>query len=428
MNRASNRPSSRRGPNACLLLVASLVIVACGWPPAMADPDDRIYRVDYKVSPAPSAGGAWVEMRVRQPGHFLRAIDMPTLSGRLSDFSGDGEVSRSDERLSWMVPRSGGKLRWFARLDHRRANDGYDAYIEPHWALFRGEDLIPSATTRALKHATSETSLSFDLPDDWSVVTPYRDHDGTFRIDDPQRRHDTPTGWIVAGQLGVRIETIEDVRVIVAGPVGQSIRRMDLLALLRWTVPYLQRILPGFPRRLTIVSAGEPMWLGALSAPQSIYVHAVRPLISGNATSTLVHEAVHVGLGLSGEYGADWIVEGLAEYYSLEVLRRSGTISETRFRSAHRDMAAWARDAENLCEEYSSGSSTALAVTIMAKLDAEIRAATAGRSSLDDVLQRLSDHPGKISVAEFREVATDIAGTPLKSLQDKELPGCKTNG
>ena len=70
------------------------------------------------------------------------------------------------------------------------------------------------------------------------------------------------------------------------------------------------------------------MWRGALSAPQSLYVHAERPLLSGNATSTLLHEIVHIGLGLADERGADWIVEGLAEYYSLEVLRRSGTISE----------------------------------------------------------------------------------------------------
>src|SRR5690606_21947056 len=134
-----------------------------------------------------------------------------------------------------------------------------------------------------------------------------------------------PTGWIVLGHLGVRYDTISGIRTKVAGPVNQGVRRMDMLALLRWTLPELLRILPDFPHRLTIVSAGDPMWRGALSAPQSLYLHAERPLISENGTSTLLHEVVHVGLGVGAGHGADWVVEGLAEYYSLEMLRRSGT-------------------------------------------------------------------------------------------------------
>lgn len=428
MNLMPDMSSPTRSRHRRVWLLAVLLGMSCGCqaPPAAAA--DRVYRLEFRITPDPAARGARVELRLRQPGYYLREIDMSTLGGRLSDFSGDGKLTRAGDRITWLPPQDGGNLRWFARLEHRRGGGAYDAYIEPQWALFRGEDIIPSATTRTLKDASSDTRLRFDLPDHWSIVTPYRAVDGDFAIDNPERRFDTPTGWIVAGDLGVRIETIENVRVIVAGPVGYSIRRMDLLALLRWTLPDLVRILPNFPDRLTIVSAGDPMWRGALSAPRSVYLHAERPLISGNATSTLVHEAVHVGLALSDADGADWIVEGLAEYYSLELLRRSGTISSERFRTAHRDLAAWARDADVLCGAHSNGSTTALAVTVMVELDAEIRAATGGRSGLDDVMAALSGHDGKISVPGFRDVATKIAGKPLKTLQDKRLPGCRANG
>lgn len=402
-----------------------LLLVACTWHggASSADAPSR-YRLDYRIALDPETGGARIEMRLRQPGYFLREIDLSTLGGRLSGFEGDGEVSRDDDRVTWLPPADGGTLRWSAKLSHRRNGDGYDAYIEDDWALFRFEDVIPSADSRTLRGTESDTRVTFDVPKGWSVVTPYREEDGRWHIANPERRFDTPSGWIVAGDIGVRIEMIDGVRVIVAGPVEHDVRRMDILALLHWTVPDLLRVLPRFPQRLTVVSAGDPMWRGALSAPESLYLHAGRPLLSGNATSTLLHEVVHIGLGLSDERGADWIVEGLAEYYSLEVLRRSGTISEDRFRKAHRELANWARDAEKLCTRHSTGDTTALAVTVMAEVDAEIRKTTDGRASLDDVLERLGRHPGKISVGNFREIVANIAGAPLKSLRPARLRGC----
>ena len=172
---------------------------------------------------------------------------------------------------------------------------------------------------------------------------------GTIRIDNPDRRLDLPSGWIVMGHLGVRREQIAGMQVAVAGPVDHSIRRLDTLALLNWTMPELARIVPELPPRLTVVSAGEPMWRGGLSAPLSLFLHADRPLISENATSTLLHEIMHMALGLDSEDDYDWIIEGLAEYYSLQLLARSGTISAARYAMAEEDLAEWAREATALC-------------------------------------------------------------------------------
>lgn len=416
------------GPRLILFLAGALPLAGCGLgsTDAGAQESERVYRLDYVVTIDPGAQGAHVELNLEQRDDFLRELEMSLHGGRISDVQGDGDVAVDDGRVAWRPPDEGGQLRWFARIGHLRDEDEYDAYATGDWALFRAEDIIPSADTRTLKGARSETHLAFRLPRGWSSVTPYFGNDDRFEIDNPRRRFDTPTGWIVLGELGIRSDTVSGIRTKVAGPVGHGIRRMDVLALLRWTLPELLRILPDFPDRLTVVSAGDPMWRGALSAPQSLFMHADRPLISENGTSTLLHEVVHVGLGLSAGRGADWIVEGLAEYYGLEVLRRSGTISQRRYERARDDLAEWGRESSDLCGRRSTGSRTARAVTILARVDAEIRDRTDGRRSLDDVLRELAEMDDKITVAAFRETVADVADEPVDALSDRNLPGCET--
>lgn len=412
------------------LLALQLALPACSVPASDAEASERsaatrIYSIDYRVTPDPGARGAKVVMTVKQDDDYLRELDMPLRGGEISDLGGDGDVSLADDRIVWNPPAAGGSLRWFATIDHRRSSESYDAYIEDDWALFRAEDIIPSALTRTLQGAESRTRLSFDLPAEWSSVTPYFGRNDSYEIDNPERRFDTPTGWIVLGRIGVRNERIDNVRLKVAGPTGHSIRRMDMLALMRWTLPELRRILPEFPERLTFVSAGAPMWRGALSAPQSVYVHADRPLISENGTSTMLHETVHVALGLTAARGADWIVEGFAEYYSLEMLHRSGTISTERYRTAHAGLASWGRETRELCTLHSSGSNMARAVSLLADLNGEISKASRGKANLDDVLFELGSYDSRISVEQFREIVERVAGKPVSTLNAKNLPGCK---
>jgi hypothetical protein len=419
---------AQRGASVATALLLTL-LSGCGVPASDAEarerPAERIYQMDYLVTPDPAAKGAQVELTVKQPSHFLREISMPLRDGQISDVRGDGDVTVSGDRVTWELPDDGGRLRWFARIDHRRGDETYDAYIDADWALFRGEDIIPSATARTLVRAESRARLTFDLPANWSSVTPYFGRDDSYAIVNAERRFDTPTGWIVLGDVGVRNETIGGVRTKVAGPAGHSIRRMDMLALMRWTLPELLRLLPDFPKRLTFVSAAEPMWRGALSAPRSVFVHAHRPLISENATSTMLHETVHVGLSLSAESGADWIVEGFAEYYSLEMLLRSGTISHDRYRAAHADLESWGSETRELCTRRSRAANTARAVTILVELNEEIEKVSGGKADLDDVFRELADYDKKITVEQFRAIVEDVAGKPVDALKAKNLPGCK---
>lgn len=408
------------------LILCVALCGACGTQVADSEEpaDPLAYQLKLVFEPRPLDNVVDVTMQLEQPRSLLRELRMRN-DVRISRLRGDGDVVRESTETRWLPPANGGTLRWSVAVPHRRNGDGYDAWLGAEFGLFRAEDVVPRASSRTLKGAHSETTLRFRLPAGWSVVTQYHDS-SPIRVDNPERRLDLPSGWIVMGKLGVRREQIAGMRVAVAGPVNHSIRRLDTLALLNWTLPELARIIPELPSRLTIVSAGEPMWRGGLSAPKSLYLHAERPLISENATSTLLHEIMHMALGLDSADGYDWIVEGLAEYYSLQLLSRSGSISAPRYSAARQDLAEWARDAKALCGKHSTGSRTALAVGVLARLDSEIATATAGEASLDDLVRDLLDRGELLDLTVLNASSTAIIGHKPDALHSDRLPGCRS--
>lgn len=357
---------------------------------AWIKPDERIATVKIRLSRNPELVN-WMRFYI-DPDRHDRILS-------------SGELAIDDDEALWTPPDEDAWLQYDVALTSRRGNGRYDGYVTDDWALFRADDLVPPVRTDFQDGAQSKARLELKLPEGWSVATRYpRYTSGRFKLDDPDRVVDRPTGWLVMGKIGTRRETIGGTKVTIAGPVGQGIRRMDMLAFLRWTLPTMQQIFPAFPDRLLIVSADDPMWRGALSAPSSLFVHADRPLISGNATSTLIHELVHVAMSARSGPRADWIVEGLAEFYSLEILHRSGTISTDRYEKAHRALAEWGEEADSLEVDRSHGPITAKAVARLRTIDAEIRERSRGRRSLDAVVRALADVDGEITRERFAEL------------------------
>jgi predicted metalloprotease with PDZ domain len=165
-------------------------------------------------------------------------------------------------------------------------------------------------------------------------------------------------------------------------------RRLDTLAFLRWTMPRLVKIFDDFPERLLIVGASDDMWRGGLSGPSSLYLHTARPLISENATSTVLHELVHVATSSARERD-DWLVEGMAEYYSLEILRRSGGISKKRYDQTMQTLAAWVKREDGKLRSPSSGADTARAVLLLWNLAEQLKQSEVG--NLDDLVTEMAD-------------------------------------
>lgn len=412
-----------------ILLVCLFACSACGAPASETDTEDSSsqYGVHYTITVVPLDESVAVEMDVRQTRGHLRELSFELTDSRTSEFVADGDLHVSGQNVRWLPPRDGGTLSWKARVPHQRRNSGYDALLGRHWGIFRAEDVIPRAHTRTLKGAQSDTSLSFTLPAGWSAISEYSTLSGQIEVTNPDRRFDQPRGWMAMGDLGVRRETIAGTRIAIAAPEGQDVHRMDMLALMNWILPELSTILPDAIPRLTVISAGDPMWRGGLSAPASIYIHADRPLISENATSTLVHELVHVAMGVTAESGFDWIIEGLAEYYSLELLRRGGAITERRYQRALEKQLEWAASATSLCGYRSSGATTALAVVTFRDLDKEISEKSGGQFSLDNVLIEVSGTRSRITLNTIERIVAGLLQGPSDTLMVDKLRGCKQN-
>ena len=402
-----------------------LIFAACG----MSDSESASreapgeYEVHYTITPVPASSTVHVELSLKQARALLRELSFAA-DTRIRNIKADGQVITHGDRITWHPPATGGTLAWEAKVRSQRGKGRFDALLSADWGIFRMEDIIPRARTRTLKGAESRTSFEFSLPTAWSAITVYPSIDTPIAVDRSERRFDQPTGWIAIGDLGVRRETIAGTRVAIVAPRGEDMRRMDMLALLNWTLPELAEILPNALPRLTIVGAGDPMWRGGLSAPASFFLHAGRPLISENATSALLHEVMHTALGIRPRAGYDWIVEGLAEYYSIELLRRGKAVTADRASTAMRRQHEWAEQAELLCADASTAATTALAVTILAALDRELSAATNGEAGLDDLLPGIVGRD--VDLAVLTALASDVMGAPPDVLHIDKLPGCNS--
>lgn len=384
-----------------LLVLLSLSAAAGAAAPA------RPYGLDWHARFLPGKGYVEARLEVTQSLHRLIEVDFNAPAPRYSHFEGDGSISREDERLIWQVPRKGGELRYRVQVDHERSG-AHDALMTRDWAIARLDDLFPPAGVRSRVYAHSEARLYLEGPAGWSFESRYGpvDADGV-AVETDSRRFERPLGWLAAGDLGIRRTRVSDRRIAIAGPKDQDFRRLDVLTFLRWTLPELTRIAPSLPERVVIVGGGREMWRGGLSGPGSLYVHPDRPLVSGNGTSTLLHELMHVATGEPPAKGADWIAEGIAEYYSLAILERTGGISRRRFRRTLERLEHWAREENGELTDPSTGADTARAVLLFHDLDRELRGAGA---SLDVVTAELL--AGRISLKRLADLVCDVLGEP----------------
>jgi predicted metalloprotease with PDZ domain len=429
MRTPMNRELSVRLADMHRLRLGSLLLLAA-WPAlatqAQGGGAASWYDAAYRAVLHPEQGTIDVELNLsgeKLPSSVTLRIDAQHYKG----FTSTDPLQVGTTHVTWHPQGKKSRLRYQFVVNHERSPQHYDSLMRPDWAVFRGDKMVPRVSVKARRGLHARASIEFVLPPQWSIATAYAPQSDApsgaarFEFDDPQRRFDRPGGWMLAGRIGSRGEKIGHVRAIVAAPVGENARRQDMLAFLNWNLPRLLEVFTDFPDRVLIVTAGDPMWRGGLSGPGSLFLHSERPLISENRTSSLLHELVHIALGIRADGESDWIVEGLAEFYSLETLRRSGGISEHRYKQAIAGLEKWARRSATVFAKSSTGPTTARAVVTLRAVDAEIRSVTNGKASLDEVARRLAAERGTVSLVRLQEVAQAVAGRPLRSLQREQL-------
>ncbi|MGH8354217.1 MAG: hypothetical protein ACRERY_11930 [Pseudomonas sp.] len=401
--------------SAALLSAALLALSTPLWAAPRVD-------LDYHVRFLPQSDQAEVRLTLEQ-GQAVSSLSFDLGDkGYYSDFKADGQWQRQGAtRGIWQPAKGAASLSYRVRISHPRKSGSFDARMTDNWALLRGDDLVPSAQLKLAKGTELIARLEFELPKGWdSVETGWpRIGKKRFRIDNPARQFDRPTGWMLAGKLGSRRAKLGETEVTVAAPVGEDLRRMDILTLLTFVWPEAQAVFPRDPAKLLIVGAGDPMWRGGLSAANSLFMHADRPLVSENGTSSLVHELVHVFSRIHGRDRSDWISEGLAEYYAIELMRRAGGLSEERYQNVREHLRAWSEDVTSLRGERVNGPTTARAVLLLQELDKEIRQRSKGQYSLDDVTRGLM-RLDKVSTRDFIELSQNLMREP-SALLDTQL-------
>ena len=379
--------------------------------------------LDYRVKFLPETDQAEVSLTLEK-GEVVQKLAFNLGSkGYYSDFSADGTWTQDGpESGTWLPGKGKSSLTYKVRISHPRANDTFDARMTPDWALLRGDDLVPSARLSKDDKVELVARLQFELPKGWNgIETGWpKVGENKFRIDNPSRQFDRPTGWILAGKIGSRRAQLGDSDVTVDAPVGEGMRRMDILTLLTFVWPEAQAVFPRDPAKLLIVGANDPMWRGGLSAPNSIFFHADRPLVSENGTSSLVHELVHVFSRIRDTDRSDWISEGLAEYYAIELVRRAGGMSEDRYQAIRKKLMGWSKKVDSLRTDDSTGPVTARAVLLLQELDREIRKNTDNQRSLDDVTRGLM-RLDKASTKDFIEISENVMGRGSEVLDSKLL-------
>ncbi|MGF6136459.1 hypothetical protein [Pseudomonas laurylsulfatiphila] len=376
--------------------------------------------LDYHVRLLPQSDQAEVRLTLAQ-GSAVRSLDFDLGDGsHYSDFKADGQWQLTPGKAArgvWRPAADKASLTYRVNIDHGRKNGSFDTRMTPNWALMRGDDLVPAARLDQQDGIELVSRLEFELPGGWkSVETAWpRIGQNKFRIDNPSRLFDRPTGWMLAGQLGSRRTRLGETEVTVASPLGQGMRRMDVLTLLTFVWPQVQALYPRHPGKLLIVGANDPMWRGSRSAHESIYLNSHLPLLSESGTSALVRELAQVFGRINGTKRSDWIGEGFAEYYAIELVRRAGGMSDERYESLHGKLVRTSQKVTTLRSDRVNPVQVARAVVLLQELDREIRLKTHNKRSLDDVL-RGAMRQGDIDTQAFVQLSESVIGGSSKVL------------
>ena len=378
--------------------------------------ENPTYPLNYHVTLNPEHDRAEVVIESDHRG-LLKSLDFDISSGRYSNLQATGELRIHGDPALWTPPKRNARLTLHAKISHERDPGEYDALMTEDWAIFRGDDIIPAARVRTDGRAYAEAWLEFSLPKHWTSVTTGWDKEGArrFRIDNPERRFDRPTGWMIAGQLGTRREKLGDTELVVSAPKGSSLRRMDVVTLITNVWPEVEQAFQTAPPKFAVIGHGDPMWRGALSGPNALFLHGDRPMVSENGTSTVIHELIHVVTRIDSRDRSDWLVEGLAEFYAVELLYRAGSLTEARRTRIMEGLADWGSEVKTLRKKRSAGATTARAVVLLDELDREIQSVTDGERNLDDVMRVLIEKR-TVTTEMFVEVVAEVMGKPSKVL------------
>ncbi len=336
--------------------------------------------------------------------------------GRFEDFTGSGTIEERRGEVRWVPSGPYGELQYIAHVDHRRTpGTGYDSYAGDGWILSRTTAFFPRSGVVFRRDIEpfpeSRARLVLRLPRGWASVTALPgDGPNSYVVETPHQRFDHPRGWLMLGCLKRVDATIGATALTIARAPGVTHAVDRTVQLLAKALPPMLAMFRRPLPRLLVVLGPDPMWRGGLSGEESFYMHGDRPLRSRDHTSPYLHELFHVAAPFRPASDAHWVTEGLAEYYSIELPRRDGSLSEKAYRRALElfgEHGVWGHDFTRSALPALRNNSAPL---VMWALDRRIRAATENARRLDDVVTALAADGGAVSTGRFLGAVRRVAG------------------
>ena len=403
-----------------LLLAAPLMALLLPHEPAAAAARRETFAIDYIVSISAKnpkiASVRWEISGAEETKSFV----LKAPRERFSHFAASGKLETDGDRVTWAPRGPYGHLEYRVTIDHlRHTQQRYDSYAAPDWIVVRARDLFPRTefdfgNPPPEAQPRSRARLVFHLPPGWKSAAAYpTGADGVYALRDSGKALDRPRGWIALGKIDVLRQDIDGIMLEIVRAPGSKYRADEALTWLADALPRLRKMLGTAAEEVLIVSAGDPMWHGGLSAYHSFFMHGDRPLRTPDKTSPTLHELFHVMQPFRPGPDADWIAEGLAEYYSLELQRRAGVLPPAAF---HKGLAFFARFGlwnVDLTKQHDNAGTNNSAPLVMYVLDQRIQRDTAGRKRLDDVVARLAGSAAVIDTKSFRRAVKEVSGKPV---------------
>lgn len=398
--------------------VAGLLLALAGLARA-GDDGPPTFRVDWIVRIAPDdpahAHVRWLFAGIDEIERFRVTFR----DARARDVHASGRLERHGATVTWTPGAPYAHFEYTVAIDRHRPASGprFDSRAEPGWVATRARHLFPEidVTFRpGVEHARSQARLLFELPPGWRSVAagrPLGEH--VFAVEEPTKRLDRPRGWFLLGDVTVTQRRLAGSDVVVAAAPGSQLDVPRLFRFWDATLPLLVPLFGPPPPRLLLVSAPDPMWRGGISGEDSFYVNGRIPIRSPDATSTYLHELVHVWQPFRPGPDGRWISEGLAEYTSLLVQYRASLLDDARFRDGLQRFAEEAVWGEDLTRTTAPRVLNDAAPLVLAALDLEIRRGSGGRHGLDDVVRALAASPAPLTTAALLRESNRASGLDL---------------
>lgn len=346
---------------------------------------------------------------------------------RLDRFQGTGTLEPIPGGLRWVPGGPYAHLTYRGHIDHGRgAQQRYDSYAGPDWIVTRARDLFPRIAINCEPGrdagVKSRARLIFRLPNGWRSAAPLTALGAnTYQLNEPGKILDRPRGWFALGNIGVDHQEIAGTMVQVARAPGASLPAQEIFRFLDTTLPALKKLLDAAPETVLLVSAPDPMWHGGISGYRSCFIHAARPLRTPDKTSPYLHELFHVLQPYKPAADADWIEEGLAEFYSLELQRRAGLVDTAAYTRALGYFERYGLWNVDLTQQQDNAATNNSAPLVMYALDQRIQHATAGKARLDDVVTRLATRGGEVDTDRFLRTVNAVSGKKFAKFFDRHV-------